>query len=1146
MKLNVLCKDPTRGRRLLLSLKTLLTMKLTLILLIAACLQVNAGGGYAQKITLSQKNISLSKLFHEIRDQSGYLFLYNDKQLDNGKKVTIEVRNASIEEVLEQSFKDQSLAYTIIEKTIVVMPKEKVEVPAIIPVIPPPPPPIEIHGRVVNQQGEPLQNVSVLIAETKIGTTTNSDGRFSLTAPDDKNVILEVSSVGYQTKRVSVGKQTEISITLELDVSDLSDVVVVGYGTQKKATVTGSISSIKTKEIKQSPAANLAVTLAGRLPGLTVVQRSGEPGRDLTNMFLRGLGTVNGQAPIILVDGVERAITYIDPNEVASVSILKDVSATAIFGVRGANGVILVTTRRGTSEIPEINFTTEMAAQGFTRFIKPVNSFEHATLVNQARRNDGLDPIYTAAEVQKFKDGSDPVRYPDTDWRDILINDYSFQQRYNLNISGRGKAVNYFVNAGYLEQGGQFKNEKNLPYDPSFKLGRYNFRSNIDIQVSKSLKAFLNLSGYLENQNMPISTLTDISTDPDANLANNSAARDVIAYMFDLSPVIPGPVTPDGDVTTSATWGFPSYGQLNRSGYIQQKRVNIMGTYGMELSLDQYVKGLSAKGVMSFDVISSNNLFALKKYPKMVQVIDKNIKDSHGLDSVYFRPYNDQINSPLQMWGSSRFSQMMNMQASLNYNRSFDKHVVTGLLLFQKQRFIHAAELPQNLIGLASRVTYGYNNKYFLEFNAGYNGSEQFAKGHRYGFFPAVSGAWLISNEDFFDNSRTINMLKLRGSYGLVGNDQISGRRFLYLDDIRVVDRAYSGSLGRGTSVQVNLLGNSALQWEVARKMNIGLELSLLKNSLNVTFDIFSERRDNILRNRGAIPDLNGLSSSTLPPANIGIINNKGFEVELGYKKQLSKDWSFLANFNLSFARNRQISADETILTDDFAYRYRETGYRIGQFFGYQVDGYFNTEEEIKQAAVYDFGHGTAKSGDFRYVDANGDNIIDSRDYVPIGYSAIPEYTFGNAYSIRYKSVDLSILFQGITNVTNYYSDRGTFSKFYYVERHLESWTQERYENGSRISYPRLTTGDSPNEIGNSFFVIDASYIRLKNIELGYTISSPRALDRIGVRSVRVYANGLNLLTWDRLPTKDFDPELNSPFSYPVVKLFNFGINIVF
>ncbi len=990
---------------------------------------------------------------------------------------------------------------------------------------------IKVNGVVTDSLTSlPMQSVTVSVEGGTEGTQTDISGRFSIDVPVNASLVLQY--VGYVSKTILITEGfNSLTISLAPLEREMDQVVVVAYGSQRRVSVTGSVASIQTKEVKQSPTANLAVSLAGRLPGLTSAQRSGEPGRDITQLFIRGMGTVNAAAPIVLVDGVERDLTYVDPNEVASVTILKDASSTAIFGVRGANGVILVTTRRGVSEIPEISFSTETSVQTFTRFVEPVNSYEYATLRNLAQTNDGLGAAYSADALERYRLQDDPLRYPNTNWRDILLKDYSLQQRFNLNISGASKMMKYFVNAGYLNQGGQFKIEKDLPYDPSFRLKRYNFRSNIDIQLTKSTKAFLNIGGYLENRNMPFGLSWD-------GLGNPPSLY-IMAYMHSLNATIPGPLTPFGEVNTTSLMNYPAYGQLNRTGYIQQTSNNIVATYGMEQGLDNITKGLSVKAIISFDSYSINKLQAQKGYEHWEQIIMRGTPGVDGKDSVYYRKTLNEQNTPLAISGVRGFSSLSNIQGYLNYNRTFNKHAVTGLLLYQQQRQVIEALLPFNLRGFATRLTYGFKNTYFFEFNAGYNGSEQFAKGRRFGFFPAVSGAWVVSNEKFLEASNSITSLKLRGSFGLVGNDRIGSRRFLYLDDIQV-GAGGLGSLASGQIININLLRNEMLKWEIAKKINVGIDVTLW-NSLNITVDLFKEKRDNVLINQGTVPTMNGLPTSVLPPLNIGIIENKGYEVELGYRKKLGRELTLFSKVNVSFSRNKQLYSDEVLLPDDYAYRYRNTGYRIQQPFAYIVDRYFRDQDDINSSPVQNVGGHPSRPGDFKYVDVNNDGVIDVRDQAPYGYSAIPEYTFGAAVNLSYKRFDFSMLFQGVTNVTNFFSGFGYFSSEFYVKRHLQSWTEDRAAKNETINYPRLTTQPNPNEIYNNFFLLDASYIRLKNVEIGYNF-----IFKSWVKGLRVYANGFNLITWDRLPTKDRDPEMLNDITYPNVKIYNIGANITF
>ncbi|MCC2599910.1 SusC/RagA family TonB-linked outer membrane protein [Sphingobacterium sp. FBM7-1] len=988
-----------------------------------------------------------------------------------------------------------------------------------------------VSGTVRDSLGNGLEGVSITVQGTSRGTSSDRDGRFEIEAAVGE--VLIFNNVGYRPSMIAVGAQQNIEVILQAAESDLEEVVVVGFGTQKKASVTGAIASIQTREIKQSPAANLAVSLAGRLPGLTAIQRSGEPGRDLTELFIRGQGTVNAQSPIVLVDGIERPLTSIDPNEVESVTILKDASSTAIFGVRGANGVILVTTRRGVSEIPEIVYSLENSAQDFPRLIKPVNAYQFATLRNQAHANDGLPPAYSDYALERYLLQDDPKRYPDNNWNEINLRKYALMQRHNLNVSGAGKMSRYFVNAGYLRQGGQFKTEHGQPmgYDPSFKLDRYNFRSNIDLNLNKRLTAFLNVAGYVENVNSPWG-----ATGADPSLY-------IIAYGNDMPANVPGPLTEDGEILVGSAGQWSQFALINRSGYLKTTRGNIMATYGMEQSLDFITEGLTTRAVVSFDINPTNTLSASRGYESWMQVIDPNLTGQDGRDSVYYVPSNAGVNTPLSIGGSRTFTSLSNFQAFLNYNRTFNDHSLAGMLLFQQQKTIINTDLPYNLRGLSSRFTYTYKNRYTAEFNAGYNGSEQFAKGNRYGFFPAISAAWIVSDEEFFDVS-FMNLLKLRSSYGLVGNDRIGGGRFLYLDNVQLGGGGYSGSLGLGQVVNTILFKNDKLKWEVARKTNLGIEVGLF-NSVNLVVDLYKEKRDNILRYRGTIPILNGLPTEVLAPVNIGVIENKGYEIELNYNKRFNNDLSVLSKINVNYARNRQVFADEAMRPEDYAYRYRQTGYRIGQQFGWLVDGYFESEEDVALAPIQSVGGRPSKPGDFRYKDLNGDGVVDERDMAPILYSPVPEYTFGAAFNVMYKRFDLSVLLQGVTNVSSYYMFRGTNSVANYVDRHLESWTEERHAAGLPIRYPRLTTQANPNETMNDFFINDASYIRLKNMELGYNLSEGIA-DKLRIKGARFYVNGLNLITWDRLPTKNFDPELVGDLSYPNVRIYNLGVNVRF
>lgn len=1106
--------------RLWLPPKLLLIMRLIMVLLTTCFLQVSAST-FGQRITLSEKNATLEKVLHKIALQANIKVVYADNFLQQARAVTVKLNDRPLADALDEVFKNQVLDYELKENTIIIKQKDVSLLDKVLAIFKN----IDIEGTVTDNAGLPLPGASVKIKGTDKGTVTNSKGEFHLQNVDEHSE-LEVSYIGFKTQILKVDNKTEFKIVLlSTEGEGLDEVVVVAFGTQKKETVTGAIASISTREIKQSPAANLAVTLAGRLPGLTTIQTSGEPGRDITQLFLRGMRSLNGQSPLILVDGIPRDLTYIDPNEVSDVTILKDASATAMFGVRGANGVILVTTRRGTSEVPEISFSSEYGIQQFNRTPDPVNAAELAELTNQAYKNSGLAPVYTDEVIQHYRNQDKPGLYPDNDWVGMLTNKSTKQQRHNLNVNGSGKAVSYFVNAGYLFQDGLWKtNQKD--YDVNSSLKRYNFRSNIDLQLNKNLKAFLNLGGYLENLNAPN---PDVST------------YQLLYYTYVNPANALGPLTPDGEIVVPNMSKHPPYGFINRSGYIQEKRTNITASYGMEHKLDFLTPGLAAKMMVSFDARTIYSLNARQTFQRWLPEIDPNTEE------ISYRRLPGYENNPLSLSTTASYLSYFNLQGFINYNRTFKDHAVTGLLLYQQDERIEPNDrLPYRIMGLSSRLTYGFKNRYFFEFNAGYNGSEQFMSGNRFGFFPSVSAGWVISNEKFFEKFTAINSLKIRGSYGKVGNDRLGSRRFLFLDDIKRVGSVYSGSIGQGTSITEAYIGNPNIQWEITHKANLGLEIGLFK-SLNLNLDVFSEKVDNMLINRRMVSSILGMSG--LPALNIGKMENKGFEAELKYQKQLSKDWSLLSSINFNYAKNNVIYTDEPIKPEGFAYRYYEQGFSYGQNFGLKTNGFWNSNEEITASNLeYRIGLGSPRQGDLKYIDQNNDGIIDEKDVVPIGNSIIPQYTFGAAFSVRFKSFDFSFLFQGMSKVDKFYGGGLGISEYadatnVFFDIHKNAWTPERQADGSKITYPALANGVNTNTYRNDYFTWDASFIRLKNFEVGYFIPNSK---NWGVQNFRVYVNAQNPITWDRLKTKSVDPEVNDAGSYPMQRIINMGVNVVF
>lgn len=1028
----------------------------------------------------------------------------------------------------------------------------------------------QIKGKVSDVNGVLIPGVTVLVKGTTIGAITDANGKYSLKIDpnDPKFKILNFSFIGMKSTEVEIAGKTEVDVILVEDVQGLEEVVVVAYGSQRKVSVTGAVASIQITQMKHSPVASLANALAGRLPGLISMQSmGGQPGRDDATMYLRGAATLNGRAPLVLIDGVPRDnLRTMDANEVESVSILKDASATAVFGVRGANGVILITTRRGVKGKPELSINATQSYTSFTREPERLHSLEYMKLRNEASANDNISPLpFSQAVMDKYAnpllglDPNDPdyaskaaVRnymYPDHDYYRELISKYAPQTNINANASGGTDRVTYFINAAYLHQGGNLRNESKsvLGYDPTTKMDRYSFRANLDYKVTETLKAFLNIGSYIEQVNMPSAGLYGGGD-------TNWMMRDLLYQAQTILPITPGPTTIAGFGVAPGQIVYPTYLDrtafeiMNRYGYRAEVRSNLNSSFGLDWDLSKITKGLSLKGMISYDNRSTS---AEQGYKNERQYgADVNTATDQLTYSVIRA--NESLLS-ITKGVDNRYN--INMQGSVNYNRTFgEKHTVTGMVLAQRDYWETTnAQIPFNVVGLSGRVTYGYDNRYLAEVNVGYNGSEQFAPTKRYGLFPAISGGWVVSNENFLKANPVITNLKFRASYGKVGSDQLGDARFLYQDNITMGDNVLS-SLGLSRSVSQGLLGNPDISWEVAKKQNYGMDLQLFKD-FDLGFDYFIEHRSNILIDRGTVPTFQGVPLGNLPKVNMGLVDNKGYEVEITYNKSLTKDLSFRVNANYGFNRNKVKFIDEQIRDSTYAMRYGATGYAINQRTGYQIDysngnGFFNSQEELTNyLAKTKYGFGAPRVGDFKYIDQNGDGVVDNKDIVPIGYSNIPEIIYGVTTSIHYKAFDFSIFFQGVGHYSyEYQSSQGVYENIKqgtYFKYHKTAWTQERYAAGEKITYPALSTVNTTNHVNNDFFIMNRAFVRLKNIELSYTLPA-NTLKSVGISKCRVFASADNVYTWDKMKLTHLDPENIDGIGYPVTKMMNFGVNITF
>lgn len=1023
-----------------------------------------------------------------------------------------------------------------------------------------------ITGKVLDENNQPMPGVTIIVDGTTNGTMTGPDGTFTLGGvPSGATVI--VSCIGYTDQVLPEGK-TNYLVSLVPDSEMLEETVVVAFGQQKKLSVTGAISTVASADLRKTTSTRLDNALAGRVTGLTSMQSGGgQPGVDGATMYLRGAATTNGKSPLILVDGVERDnIRTIDMNEVESISVLKDASATALYGVQGANGVILIQTRKGQKGKAQLNISVDQSWTSFTKEPSRLHSWEYCELRNEALMNDRQAPEFSEETIAKFRNpllGLDPsspdydnqvaIRkavYCDNDYYRMYLKSNTPQTRANANISGGTDFVNYFVNVGYIHQGGNLNTESPdyLGYDPQCYMNRLSLRSNLDFHITKNLTASLNIASYAENVNMP--AVGDLYRGDQSWMIT-----DIIYQSQTILPISPGPVTdPRFGGVSDGVVGYnyldrSAYEIINRRGFHTNKRKNLNTQFSVNWDLGELVtKGLSVNGMAAYDTYNIGVLEGRKKERVY------NVRVDYDSETLSYSSSNGDKIEPLTMT-SSRFSNyQIYVQGSINYARTFGKHNVTAMATAYR-RFWEgtSADIPYNVLGTAARATYSFDDRYLVEGNLGYNGSEQFAPSKRFGLFPSGSIGWIASNESFLKGNKYLTWLKFRASYGLVGNDSMGGLRFLYQDDNKIQSgNGFVQGLG-GKIVKEGLIGNKSITWELSKKMNLGVEIGLFKD-FRINVDYFTEKRDQILLKRRTVPSFQGVSSDYIPRVNMGKVDNHGVDVEVSYSHTFNRDFSISSRVNFGFNDNTAIELDEPMRSEEYAYQYHEEGFRLGQEFGYLIDwdspgnGYFTSQDEIDSYYPYGFG-GKPRVGDFVYKDVNGDGVIDQKDLSPIGYSTtVPGLNYGISLGLNFKGIDFNVLFSGLGRYSKYYSGQGVVEwtkQGTYFDWTRNGWTEERYKNGEKITYPAISTTKTVSHTENDFFIQNRSFLRLKNIELGYTLPE-RFLSKVGVKALRVYVSGQNLFVWDNLRITHIDPEQNNSYGYPITKNVTLGLNINF
>ena len=1001
---------------------------------------------------------------------------------------------------------------------------------------------ITVKG-VVTSSVEPLSGVSIVLkSDTTRGATTDGQGAFSLHVPANGTLIF--SSVGYKRQEVEIRGEGVINVEMELEEGQLSEVAVVAFGVQKKESVVGAISTVKVDELKV-PTRSLANTLGGRVAGVISVQRSGEPGNDDAQFWIRGVSTFGaGSAPLVLVDGVERPLNNIEPEEIESFSVLKDASATAVYGIRGANGVILVNTRKGTNEKPTISFKAESGFMGATRLPQLADAPTVFELYNEANLNSNPDfqTPYTPEIIDLYRNQADPELYPDVDWIGLMIKDWSRNERANLNISGGGDVAKYFVSATYYGEDGIWKGDNLNDYNTNAALKRYNFRANTDLKLSNTTDLSLGLGGILVTQNFPGRASNDIW---DVIMRTNPG---------DYLPTYPNPEGSGVVFGGSGNEAIRSpYADLVNTGYQTTWNNNIQSTITLKHDFGWLTPGLKAQGMFAFDANNYHNIQRTRNFGDMYRAVGRD-DDGNLILNRYYDGQED-LNFAKQSSGDRRIY----IQANLNYDKTIGDHNLSTLLLYNQQDYVDAnagssiSALPFRLQGLVGRVSYAFRQTYFAEVSAGYNGSENFQKGQRFGFFPSVALGWVVSEEPFFGSGFGVfDYLKIRGSFGYKGNDQIGGRRFAYLTTVGGGNGGYRFGLEGG-----NAYGGRGedewgvnLSWEREEEVNVGLETRFL-NGFYLQADVFQRHREGIFMQRSALPEILGLNKA--PWGNIGVMENRGVDATLEYRKMVGAvDVSLRGNF--TYARNKIIENDQP----DPRYAYMsQKGQRFGQPFGLKADRLYtdmdfsDVSEGVLQPYLPQpkFGN-RVKPGDIKYIDINGDGVLDPYDVVPIGSPANPEIVYGFGSSIGYKNFDVSVFFQGAGNMdfmlggTGFYPFLEALGRASIMEYATDRWTAE--DPRQDVLYPRLTYGDNPNNYYTStWWQKNASYLRLKTVELGYTL--PQIVTaKAKINALRIYVVGFNMFTWSEFDY--WDPELGAGNGarYPIQRNFSLGLNLIF
>lgn len=1003
---------------------------------------------------------------------------------------------------------------------------------------------IWVKGTVTDSYGQALPGVIISAKDGKVIGTTDINGDFTFVSTKGENISFSLTGYKHTTQAV----KEDLTVVMQESIHNLDETVYLGHTTQKRVTFAGAVSTTGEKELGKSLYSRLQGTLIGRLSGLTTMETSGQPASENVQLYVRGYSTMHGTDAGIVIDGIyydtySNDLLYrISPMDIESVSILKDGASQALYGIQGARGIIVITTKRGMKGKARIDVQVDEIMQQATTKPMFINSATYATLRNQAAANDGLGPNYyfTDEQIEKFRAGNDPL-YPSNNWREMLTRKMSHMQRAGVSVSGGSEHVQYYTNVNLQHQGGLWHTDQ-TKYNANNDFVKVNVRANVDVQLNSYISGYLNMAGNIVRRH-----------DPFGN--TQSGNEQIYNALFTAPPTLYGPTTPieydefgnmtetSDQVTVTERMSQSPYGMLNRSGYYTQTNTNIYSQFGLKLDLSFLTQGLSLSGKVGYLAYSTASMGTTQQYARY--------RRTDNWDELKFVQQGTTENTELAYSKGVALYSYLSYQGAVNYARNFGRHHLKGMAFAIYQGFTRNSNTyDYNRFTSGVDLQYDYDDRYAVTFDLGYSGSDQFTKEHRFMTTPGVSVAYILSNESFVkDHAPWLSLLKPRFSYALTGNDVLGLGRYAYDDRM---------TFGKGGSVgylqyitREDSYGNAALEAEKIRKMNVGVDIGLF-DALTLSVDVFKDKTTNgVARSTEEVPSYQGIDLGKFPSTNLAQYENKGYEVELDFRKRLNKDWEMSLGGFVAYNENKMIYSGETSKGEGYVYPYRSQGFAYGQQFGYLVDysngnGMFNFQSDIDNSGLtYSFG--TPRVGDLIYQDLNGDKVIDEKDQAPIGHGTLPSYYYGISGGFTYKNFELSFLLQGVGKYETLASGMGVYetsNEGVFGENHLKAWTQERWNNNEEILYPALSTTTSTNHKGSDFFLYDRSYLRLRNLEMSYTL--PAHISRlVSAKNIKVVLTGQNLFTISHMKSADFGPE-GSYNTYPVYRMYSIGVKAQF